>query len=92
MKKVKSLKFNWHQVGSTIERDGAGEDWERFTVGEKDVVEIIENKPCNGMELWNYEVFLSDGVSYRVFNPNFVEYLPEEKVEDSTLPSIDDLY
>jgi len=76
--KVKSLKFNWHQVGSTETRDGAGEDWERFTIGEKGVQDIEENAPCNGMELWNYVVTLDDGTIYRVFNPNFVEYFKEE--------------
>ena len=67
MKKVKSLKYNWHQ-------DVAGQAWERFTVGENGVESIIENAPHNGMELWNYEVVLENGTSYRIFNPNFVEY------------------
>lgn len=74
MKTVKSVKYNWRQIGSTIDRDGAGDDWERFTVGEKGVVSIKENEPHNGMQLWNYLVTLEDGTSYRIFNPNFVEY------------------
>lgn len=67
MKKVKSLQYNWQQ-----NRDGQG--WERFTVGENGVESIIEHEPKNGMELWNYEVVLESGTSYRIFNPNFVEY------------------
>jgi len=72
--KVKKLHFNWRQVGSTSERDGAGEDFDCFEVGKRDVSEIIENKPCNGLEVWNYEVKLTTGQSFRVFNPNYVEY------------------
>jgi hypothetical protein len=72
--KVKSVRYNWRQVGSTIDRDGAGDDWERFTVGEKGVTSIEENEPCNGMQLWNYVVHLEDGIVYRIFNPNFIEY------------------
>jgi hypothetical protein len=77
MKKVKSVNYNWHQVGSTIERDGAGEDYNRFTVGEKGVKSIEENQPHYGMELWNYVVELENGTTYRIFNPNFVEYFSE---------------
>ena len=33
--KVKSVKYNWHQVGSVQDRDGFGEDWTRCEVGEK---------------------------------------------------------
>ena len=78
MKKVKSIKYNWHAVGSITDRDGAGEDWERCAVGENNVVEIIENEPHNGNQVWNYEVNLVDGTSYRIFDPNFVEYSATE--------------
>lgn len=70
--KVKKLKYNWHQVGSTADRDGAGEDWSWFEVGEKGVITIIENEPKNGMPL-NYLVFFEDS-QVRIFNPNYVEY------------------
>lgn len=72
--RVKSLNFNWHQVGSTVDRDGCGENYHVYEVGKHNVSEIIENKPCNGLEVWNYEVRLKTGETYRVFNPNFVEY------------------
>ena len=74
--KVKSVKYNWRQVGSTIDKDGAGDDWERFTIGEKGVQDIEENEPTNGMQLWNYVVTMDDGTIYRIFNPNFIEYYP----------------
>ena len=74
--KVKSVKYNWRQVGSTIDKDGAGDDWERFTIGEKGVQDIEENEPTNGMQLWNYVVTMVDGTIYRIFNPNFIEYYP----------------
>ena len=72
--KVKSVKYNWKQVGSTVDRDGAGDDWERFTVGENGVTLIEENEPEGGMELWNYVISINNVVTYRIFNPNFVEY------------------
>ena len=72
--RVKKLMFNWRQVGSTTERDGAGEDFDTFEVGKHSVVKIEENKPCNGLEQWNYLVSMDDGKKVRVFNPNFVEY------------------
>ena len=74
MNQVKSLKYNWRQAGSTVDRDGAGEDYDAFTVGLNGVLSIEENAPCNGMELWNYVVNLENGTTYRIFNPNFVEY------------------
>lgn len=74
MKKVKSLQYNWHQASSTIDRDGAGQNWDWFEVGVNGVQSIIEHEPIDGFGLWNYEVELENGTSYRIFNPNFVEY------------------
>ena len=76
MKKVKLVMYNWRQVGSTIDRDGAGENWERFIVGENGVKSIEENEPPYGMT--NYMVELENGAAYRIFNPNFVEYFASE--------------
>lgn len=72
--KVKSVTFNWHQAGSTVDRDGAGENWERVTVGERGVELITEYIPTNEGEKWNYLVEMLDGTKTRIFNPNFVEY------------------
>lgn len=77
MSKVKSLTFNWRQAGSTIDRDGAGEDYERYTVGVNGVMSIEENEPHNGNQVWNYVVNHEDGESCRIFNPNFVEYFKD---------------
>jgi hypothetical protein len=74
--KVKSVKYNWRQVGSTVDRDGAGDDWERFTVGENGVTSIEEHEPHNELQQWNYVVRMENGSSCRIFNPNFVEYFP----------------
>ena len=68
MKKVISVKYNWHQVGSVQDKDGAGEDWGRFVVGLNGVVSITED------ESFRYLVELENGKSFRIFNPNFVEY------------------
>jgi len=74
MKKVKLIMFNWRQVGSIQDRDGAGENYDKFEVGVSGITEIQENEPCNGMQLWNYIAVHEDGRSFRVFNPNFIEY------------------
>jgi len=74
MRQVKSVMYNWRQAGSVVDRDGAGEDFDRVTVGEKGVKSIEENEPHNGNQLWNYVVELENRGSYRIFNPNFVEY------------------
>lgn len=71
---VKSVTFNWHQAGSTQDRDGAGEDWERVTVGMNGVLKITEYIPTNGDEKWNYYVETVTGENKRIFNANFVEY------------------
>jgi len=70
--KVKKLKYNWRQVGSTSDRDGAGEDYDVFEVGKNGVVTIMENNLVGGTPL-NYLVFFEDK-QIRVFNPNIVEY------------------
>ena len=76
--KVRSVKFNWRQIGSTIDRNGAGDDYEIYTVGVRGVVSIEENKPNPVFPIWNYVVELEDGSKQRIFNPNFVEYFPGE--------------
>ena len=69
--KIQRLYFNWRQIGSTQEKDGAGEDWDRFTVGEKGVIEIEENFV---EAIPNYTVHFEDGNYTKIFNPNQVEY------------------
>jgi hypothetical protein len=71
MEKIKTLYYNWRQVGSTQERDGAGEDWERFTLGEKGVV-LIEELFFEAIP--NYCVHFEDGSYTKVFNPNQAIY------------------
>lgn len=83
MKKVKLLDFNWRQVGYVQDRDGAGEDYTRISVGERGVVLIEENESNNGMQLWNYVITYEDGRTARVFNPNFVEYYPIDKTDSN---------
>jgi len=74
---VKRLRYNWRAVGSTVDRDGAGDDCDYFEVGRDDVKSIVENIPNNGMEFWNFFVTKTDGSKFRVFNPNFIEYFKE---------------
>ena len=79
MEKIKSVSYNWRQVGSTQDRDGAGEDWDRFTVGERGVILIEEFLSQGSGDLTNYLVHIEDKSSFRIFNPNFVEYFPYEE-------------
>lgn len=75
MKKVvKSIKYNWHQVGSLLERGGVGEDWTRFTLGENNVTSIEEQEPVGDGDRWSYVIYVDDKMKFRIFNPNFVEY------------------
>lgn len=82
MSKVKSIMFNWFQCGSTIDRDGAGENYNRLEVRKNAVngivISIEENQPTGGNEVWNYLVHFEDGSSSRIFNANYVEYFPVE--------------
>lgn len=72
--RVKLLMFNWRQSGSVVDNSGAGENYDQYEVGQKDVSEIIENEPHNGNQVWNYVVKMNNGSCFRIFNPNFVEY------------------
>ena len=72
---VKSLKFNWHQVGSVQDSDGCGEDYSWVTIGEKGVTLIEENIPKSENQCCNYLVHYENGEKKRIFNPNIVEYL-----------------
>jgi hypothetical protein len=72
--RVKSVTVNWHQSGSIGEGYTAGCNYDWFEVGRNGVTEIIENAPTNGMELWNFVIRYEDGKTFRVFNPNEVEY------------------
>lgn len=71
--KVKKLKYNWRQVGSTSDRDGAGEDYDVFEVGKNGVIEIQEWLPGGDIPL-NYLAIFEDGKRIRVFDANIVEY------------------
>lgn len=72
--KVKSVRYNWHQVGSISDRAGAGEYYQYVVVGEKGVVSISEF--CNQMEIYSYLVYYDDGTIMRILNPNLVHYFP----------------
>ena len=72
--KVRELIYNWVQVGSVQDRDGAGEDWTRLTVGVGGVKSIEEHAAAGEGDKWNYLIEFEDGHFLRVFNPNSVEY------------------
>ena len=77
MEKVKRVQFNWRQVGSVQDRDGCGEDYDKVEVGNKDVILIEEFLSPEWGNLTSYRVHVKDGSSFRIFNPNFVEYFIE---------------
>lgn len=72
--RVKKLLHNWHQNGSVNDDFGAGYDYDLFEVGKNDVYEIKENEPHNGLQKWNYVIRKNNGDTFRIFNPNYVEY------------------
>lgn len=74
--KISTLYYNWRQIGSVQDRNGAGEDWDRFMVGEKGVV-LIEELFFEAIS--NYTVHFEDGSYTKVFNPNQVDYFAENK-------------
>lgn len=82
--KVKSVIFNWFQCGSVVDRDGSGEDFSKYIVGgmatNLTVISIDESIPRNVGEVWNYLIHFDDGSSARIFNPNHVEYFPDEEI------------
>lgn len=72
--KVKEVIYNWFQCGSVQDRDGAGENWSRVTVGVNGVVDIVEYLPQGEGDRISYVVTYNDGRVIRLFNPNTVEY------------------
>lgn len=74
---VKVLWSNWFQAGSVLDRDGAGEDYTRHSVGIDGITSIEEEKE-DGMP-YSYLVKYDDGTLKRLFNPNFVEYFPKQE-------------
>lgn len=48
MEKVKSVLFNWRQVGSVQDRDGAGEDYDKAEV----VLEFLILIQCSIFLIW----------------------------------------
>ena len=74
--KIKQIHFNWRQVGSVQDRDGAGEDYDKYEVGVGGVIEIEE---LFFEALPNYTVHFENGNYVKIFDPNYVEYLPFEE-------------
>lgn len=72
--RVKEVVYNWYQAGSTIDIVGAGEYWEKVTVGSNGVSEILEHLPQGEGDRLRYLVKYNDGKAIMIFNPNTVEY------------------
>lgn len=66
--KIQKLYVNWRQIHN-------GEDYDLIEIGKHGVVSIIENKPINRGDLWNFLVTYEDGKIRRFFNPNQIDYL-----------------
>ncbi|HEY5588566.1 MAG TPA: hypothetical protein VIK86_06390 [Candidatus Paceibacterota bacterium] len=72
--KIKQIVYNWFQCGSIQDKDGAGEDWSRITVGDE-VIEIIEHMAQGEGDKTYYLIKYKDGRALAIFNPNTVEYI-----------------
>lgn len=84
--KIRSIKYNWHQVGAINDHAGCGEDYSICEVGcpreGKTVIEITENIPMESMQLWCFDVRFDDGSVKRIFHPNTVEYFAPKTSEE----------
>ena len=84
--KIRSIKYNWHQVGAINDHAGCGEDYSICEVGApregKIVVHIVEHFPTSGNQLHHYDVMFDDGSVKRIFNPNTVEYFVPKTSEE----------
>jgi hypothetical protein len=72
--KIKQIDFNWRQEGSVQDSNGAGENYNRYTLGVGGVV-VIEELFFEALP--NYTVHFENGNYVKIFNPNFVEYVNE---------------
>ena len=80
--KIKQIHFNWRQEGSVQDTNGAGENYNRYTLGVGGVIEIEE---LFFEALPNYTVHFENGNYIKIFDPNFVEYVNEQVMVDLTI-------
>ena len=80
--KIKQIDFNWRQEGSVQDANGAGENYNRYTLGVGGVIEIEE---LFFEALPNYTVHFENGNYVKIFDPNFVEYVNEQVMVDLTI-------
>ena len=67
MERIKSIEYNWTEESSSA-----------AIVGHNNVILIEEFLAPKWGNLTSYLVHLKDKSSFRVFNPNLVEYFPYE--------------
>ena len=80
--KIKQIDFNWRQEGSVQDTNGAGENYNRYTLGVGGVIEIEE---IFFEALPNYTVHFENGNYVKIFDPNYVEYVNEQVMVDLTI-------
>ena len=80
--KIKQIDFNWRQEGSVQDTNGAGENYNRYTLGIGGVIEIEE---IFFEALPNYTVHFENGNYVKIFDPNYVEYVNEQVMVDLTI-------
>ena len=69
-KVITQINYNWHQTGSIQDRDGCGENFHMAVVGSSGCIKIEEGPD-------HYIIFWKDGSEQRIYNPNLVNYKPE---------------
>ena len=80
--KIKQIDFNWRQEGSVQDTNGAGENYNRYTLGVGGVIEIEE---IFFEALPNYTVHFENGNYVKIFDPNYVEYVNEQVMVNLTI-------
>jgi hypothetical protein len=79
MMRVKLVKYNWNQIGSTKEISEVSEDFIKFEVGIDGVIFIEETLFREEVELCSYIIHTESGIKHQIFNPDFVEYFTREE-------------
>lgn len=69
---IKSIRYNWRQVGTTQDREGCGDDYELYVVGRNNVLKIVEQLPAGPTYPHCCVVSFLDGHQERIMNINAI--------------------
>lgn len=82
MSRILKIKANFHQVGSVYDKAGAGDDYDIYVVGDRDVVSIVNIY----QGLLTHRVIKSDGTKLDIGNVFHVEYARYDECDAPKCP------